>query len=91
MVRALSKTSTGKMSAPQILSERRKELKIPQGTRRDENSREQRESEISERVVDRFAVRYYEQSAIAIPNPHGNTYMKRATFTGNERLIPSSH
>ena len=39
MVRALSKTKTGKMSALQILSNRRKYLKIPQGARRDENRR----------------------------------------------------
>ena len=56
------------MNTPQILSERRKEPKLPQGNRRDENSREQRESLISKRVVDRFGVRYYEHSAI--PNPH---------------------
>ena len=34
MVRSLSKTKTGKISAPQILFERRKETKIPQGARR---------------------------------------------------------
>ena len=71
MVRAQSKTSTGKMSALQILSEKRKESKIPQDARRDKNSREQRKSGVSKREVHRFGVRYYEQSAI--PNPHGNT------------------
>ena len=71
MVRALSKTSTGKMSAPQILSKGRIESKILYGSRRDENSREQMESVISKAVVDRFGVRYYEQSTIS--NPHENT------------------